>query len=351
MIYMDNAAAEKPLPIAIDMFTRTVERSWANPNSAHDFGRKAEVLLNSAKEMIAAAMNCLPDEVHFCSTACEAASWVMKTLVDNCANIVIGPKEHECILSCPIPNECRGIIQNGIVSMLYNNETGERTFTDYGIDKSKGSRLFFTDATAAAGHVPVNFKELGVDYLCADALKFGGIPGAAFLIAKKGTPLSPIIYGGGLRGGTPSLAIIRAMAYALRYRCRETILQEQAERVCWMRDYLIEELMQIEGAHLNGAWEKGEFFTRLPGNVNISFEGIQGSSLVAMLSERGIMASSGSACQSGNNEPSHVLLAMGVPYRTALGTLRLTLNGRNTMDECKCVVKEIKDAVGHLRKF
>lgn len=227
--------------------------------------------------------------------------------------------------------------------MLANNETGEI----YSILKS--SVLRFVDATAAVGHIPVDFKALGCDYLCADATKFGGIPGAAFLIIRRGAPIVPLIYGNEERGGTPPAAIIWAMATALAIK--NVNMKSNMRKTVKMRDYLIHELMEIPDAHLNGPWTAENCTDRLPGNVNISFGGIDGTALGLMLSERGLMVSAGSACTSGNNEPSHVLLAMGVPPELAKGTIRITINENNTMQECEEAVKLIADCVATLRKL
>lgn len=347
MIYMDNGAAEKPLYGAISEASWILQRTWGNPNSAHREGRRANEHIERAKETISRILNCYPDEVHFCSCACEAASWAIKCMRSACYEIYFEKWEHDCVLHSVKATAPHGALwghtRRGVVSMLANNETGEIFLIP------KGSVLRFVDATAAVGHIPVDFHALGCDYLCADAMKFGGIPGAAFLLIKRGAPIVPLIYGNEERGGTPPTALICAMAEALGEK--DAILTESAEKTVSMRDYMIEELLKIPASYLNGKWTPGSYKDRLPGNVNISFEGIDGTALGLMLSERGLMTSAGSACTSGDNEPSHVLLAMGVPPEIAKGTIRLTLNEENTEEECVKAARMISECVENLREL
>lgn len=347
LIYMDNGAAEKPSNIALDVFRSVSEDFWGNPNSAHSFGRNSFVLIEESRSVIAKILNCLPDEVHFCSSACEAASWAIKCMSAECGKIVSYPTEHSCVLEAvsAIQPYIRFSVSGkiGFATMLANNETGE-IFKIH-----RGSVLRFVDATAAVGHIPVDFKELGCDYLCGDALKFGGIPGAAFLIIKRGAPVVPLIYGDAYRGGTPPTALICAMAEALKEKAEN--MQKNVEKAVALRDYMITELLKLPASYLNGPWKEADWSLRLPGNINISFEGVEGTALSLLLSERGLMVSTGSACTSGNNDPSHVLLAMGVPPEIARGTLRITLNENNTMEECRDAVRMISECVTKLRAF
>lgn len=346
MIYADNGAAEKPSAAAAKAFSTALKCAWANPNSAHKTGQNAYYFLEKAKSAIAKCINCEPDEVYFCSCACEAISWAVKCLNSVCSTIDYENIEHGCTIDALEKGEQYFFLnkkRRGAVSMLANNETG----TIYPIPK--GNVLRFVDATAAVGHIPVDFKQLGCDYLCADALKFGGIGGAAFLIIKRGAPIVPLIYGNNERGGTPPVPIICAMAAALKEKKEK--MQENIYHTVRLRDYVIDELLKIPGAHLNGKASAGSCQHRLPGNVNISFEGIDGSALALRLSQSNIMVSTGSACTSGNNAPSHVLLALGVPPELARGTIRITLNENNTMIECKTICRDIADGVKYLRSF
>lgn len=346
MIYMDNAAAERPLQAAVTAASSVWDSTYANPNSIHSFGQEAKDVLESARNEIAELMNCLPDEVHFCSCACEAASWALKSMRSVCYGISVGKFEHDCVLEAA-KNTGYGVYSAwesekiGAVSMLANNETGEI----YKI--SRGSVLRFVDATAAVGQIPVDFRALGCDYLCADAMKFGGLPGAAFLIVRRRSPMIPLIYGNEERGGTPPTALISAMATALRIKTRG--MGRAIQKTVQMRDYMIDELLKLPDSHLNGPRSLGTVAARLPGNVNISFGGVDGTALGLMLSARGLMVSTGSACTSGNNEPSHVLLAMGVSPELARGAVRITLNEYNTMEECHQAVRMIKECVFRLR--
>lgn len=350
IIYMDNGAAERPSRKAKEKLDKLIENAWANANSGHKLGRETEFELEDAKKTIAGCLNCEPEEVHFTSTSCEAITWAMYSM-DKCRkHIEKSPFLHDCGYKYRTKSHCADKIHPesvGIAHILANNETGEI----YPIPKRLYKEdLIFTDATAAVGHIHVDFKELGVDYLCGDGIKFGGIGGAAFLLAKKGVPLHSIIYGGKDRGGTPATVLCGAMAEALKHKCAN--MERSMKKTVEMRDYLIEKILgEVKNAHLNGPWEKGSVKERLPGNVNISFEGIEGDSMNLFLSHWGLMVSSKSACSTGNGEPSRVLLASGVSEELAKGALRLTVNESNTMEECYEAVKIIKNAVVWLRSF
>ena len=203
--------------------------------------------------------------------------------------------------------------------------------------------------------MPINFQELGATYLAAGAHKFGGLQGAGFLLVKEGAPITPIIHGGGqergLRGGTESVPLICAMAEALKWSCDN--MAKTAPYVTILRDELIESIKrEIPCAHINGPWKKGDYTTRLPGNVNVSFDGVEGTTLAHLLDERGICVSTGSACHTGAGpEPSPVLIASGLSKERAAGAIRMTLGHENTMTEVRIVVDELKELVAYLRGF
>ena len=209
-------------------------------------------------------------------------------------------------------------------------------------------QLWLCDATAAVGHVPVSFRQIGCDYLVADAIKFGGVSGAAILIAKKDAPLSPLIRGGGqergMRSGTENVPAVCAMATALEWQIEH--MEENTMRLTGMRDMLERELLKIDGAVLNSP-----LHTRncLPHILNISFLGVDAHALVLLLSKQEVMVSAGAACSNGLNEPSHVIMAMYNDEARARSAIRISLSHENTMGECTYAILAITKAVNHLR--
>lgn len=360
MIYLDNAATTRPLDCAIGAFIAT---PTGNPSSSHRAGREARVALEGARRTIAECTGALPSEVIFTSGSTEACNLAMNSLAHACSLWGFTEIEHSAVRG---PGRVLERTKNlyhkppraGFARMYANNETGEIYERSDLFSKDSEVReryLWFCDATAAVGHVPINFQELGATYLAAGAHKFGGIQGAGFLLVKQGAPVTPIIHGGGqehgLRGGTESVPLICAMAEALKWSCDN--MAKMAPYVTILRDELIESIKrEIPGVYINGPWKKGDYTTRLPGNVNVSFVGVEGTTLAHLLDERGICVSTGSACHTGAGpEPSSVLIASGLTKERAAGAVRMTLSHENTMTEVRIVVDELKELVAYLRGF
>ena len=360
MIYLDNAATTKPLDCAVRAFANA---PTGNPSSSHRAGREARVALEGARRTIAECMGALPSEVIFTSGSTEACNLAMNSLAHACSLWGFNEIEHSAVRA---PGKVLENPKNlyhkppraGFARMYANNETGE--IYERSILFSKGPEvreryLWFCDATAAVGHVPINFHDLEATYLAAGAHKFGGLKGAGFLLVKQGAPVTPIIHGGGqergLRGGTESVPLICAMAEALKWSYDN--LAKTAPYVTILRDELIKSIKwEIPGAHINGPWKKGDYTTRLPGNVNVSFDGVEGTTLAHLLDERGICVSTGSACHTGAGpEPSSVLIASGLTKERAAGAIRMTIGHDNTMMEIRIVVDELKELVAYLRGF
>lgn len=314
MIYLDAAAAEKPSDHAFYAFKEVLRICPYNPNSEHREGEKARNALEKGKWLIAECLSCKPDEVHFTSTASEAAAWAMHTMSENCNKIHVNPTEHHCVLEYQIPPASTGKkYPRGVAQMLANNETGD--IYDHA---PQDGELWLCDATAAVGHIPVSFSALGCDYMIGDAMKFGGIPGAAFLIARHGAPLSQLIYGSPLRGGTPSVALIHAMAAALRERVNN--MEEIAKPAGEMKKRMARAFAE-QGALLNTDMDNS-----LPHILNVSFPGVDGKTLALLLSHSaGVMVSAGAACTSGDNAPSHVLMAKYSDEARARSAIRISI--------------------------
>lgn len=345
MIYLDNAAAQPPLQIAIYAMNSVLNETWANPNSAHVAGQKAYTLLRECRETVARCLGCLPSEVIFTSSASEAASLAMRALYMTCANITVGATEHDAVARTPwnADDPCRPLYdnfsrKNGFARMLANNETGEIYGEVKNMRRNYPDDVIFTDATAAVGHIPVDFGELGVDYLCADGMKFGAVPGCGVLVVR-GDAIPPFDI---MHRPTPPLALIAAFSAALEKRVSE--LPESALRVKNMREEMEKRLLQVPGAKLNALRA-----SRLPGYINMSFFGVEGAALAGFLSQHGVCVSTGAACSSGDLAPSRVLLAAGYDEQRARSSIRISIGEENTPYECTRAAELIAAAVSHLR--
>ena len=375
-VYFDNAATTKMSQVALDAMIPCLETVYANASSLHTPGQKSKEVLEKAREEIAACIGAQPNEIYFTSGGSEAdnqaivsaAKWGARR---NKKHIISTTFEHHAVLHTLQKLEKEGyevtyldVHENGIVQpeevaaairpdtclvtiMYANNEIGSiQPIVEIGaVCKEKGV-YFHTDAVQAVGHLSINVKEQNIDMMSASAHKFHGPKGVGFLYARKGILLSNIIEGGaqerGKRAGTENIPAIVGMAAALKNVLAHQ--EENAAKMTALRDRLIDGLLTIPHSKLNGDRTK-----RLPGNVNFCFEGIEGESLLLMLDMKGIAASSGSACTSGSLDPSHVLLAIGLPHEIAHGSLRLTLSEENTMEEMDYVVDQIKEIVSYLR--
>lgn len=377
-IYVDNAATTKVSRAAAEEMINCIENVYGNPSSLHSVGQKAAEVLLDARERIAKCFGCERGDIIFTSGGSEADNQAIITGAKigerkNKKHIISTAFEHHAVLHTLeslkkegfdielLPIEENGNIDieklkkairddTALVTVMYaNNEIGSvLPIEEIGkICREKGV-LFHTDAVQAAGHIKIDVKEQNIDMMSVSAHKFHGPKGTGVLYVRKGIPLTSIIYGGaqerGKRAGTENLPAIVGMAKALEEATSH--IDENAKKVSALRDKLIEGLSKIPHSILNG-----DRINRLPGNVNFCFEGIEGESLLLLLDDKGIYASSGSACTSGSLDPSHVLLAIGRPHEIAHGSLRLSLSEENTEEEIDTLLSEISRIVDRLRSM
>ena len=376
MIYADHAATTKISETAKLAMLSAMEKDWYNPSSLYTPGQQASGTLMDARVRIARCLGCLPKEIYFTSGGSEADNQAILSAAaigkrQGKMHIISTAFEHHAVLHTLKKLEKEGfeitlldVGEKGIVSpvqvekairpdtalvtvMYANNEIGTiQPISEIGAVCRQNGVLFHTDAVQAAGHLPINVEEDQVDMLSLSAHKFNGPKGIGVLYAKTGVFLTNLIEGGGQergkRAGTENLPAIVGMAAAL-----EEALAFQNERLVYvtqLRNQLIEGLKNIPDAILNGD-EK----SRLPGNVNFCFKGTEAEGLLLLLDNKGICASSGSACTSGFLDPSHVLLAIGRDKETARGSLRLTLDYENTKEEVEMIIKAVAETVKILR--
>ena len=378
MIYADNAATTKMSPRALEEMCRTAGEIWGNPSSLYGLGQAAQEALTDARERMAKILGAEAKEIYFTSGGSESDNQAIRSCArlgaaKNRKHIVSTAFEHHAVLHTLKRLEKEGyevtylpVHENGIVTpkevaaairpdtclvtiMFANNEIGTiEPIGEIGAVCRKKKVPFHTDAVQAAGHVKIDVKEMNIDLLSLSAHKFHGPRGVGALYCRTGLPLYPLIEGGAQernrRAGTENVAGIRAMVTALEEMTAN--LDKNAAYVRSLRDRLIEGLSAIPHSALNGDPEK-----RLPGNVNFCFEGIEGESLLLLLDQAGICASSGSACTSGSLDPSHVLLAIGRPHEVAHGSLRLTLSEENTEEDVDTILQEVPRIVTYLRGF
>ena len=360
-IYADNAATTPISATARRVLLETMDRAWGNPSSLHTTGQEAAEVLLKARQDVAKCLNAARErEITFTSGGSEAdnqalLSGAMLGKKKGKTHIISTAFEHHAVLHCLKRLEKEGfqvtlldVGRKGLVTaeqveaairpdtclvsvMFANNEVGTiQPITEIGTVCQKHGVLFHTDAVQAVGHVPIDVQAMHIDLLSLSGHKFGAPKGVGALYARTGVWLTNLIEGGAQerskRAGTENVPGIAAMAAALTEACQE--MEETGTRVSKLRDQLLEGLSQIPLAMVNGDREH-----RLPGNVNVCFQGIEGESLLLLLDAKGIEASSGSACTSGSLDPSHVLLALGLPHEVAHGSLRLTLSGANTHED------------------
>ncbi len=376
MIYADNAATTKMSPAAVDAVLKCMNDCWGNPSSLYEHGQKAKEMLENARDRIAACLDCSPREILFTSGGSEADNQAILSAASLGAkkgkkHIISTAFEHHAVLhtldklrregfevtlldvhsdGIVTPQQVEEAIRDDtcLVTIMYaNNEIGTiEPIKDIGAVCRRKGVLFHTDAVQAVGHVPVSVREQNIDMLSLSAHKFHGPKGIGVLYAKKGVRLEPLINGGaqerGKRAGTENVPAIAGMAAALEEACRN--IDKDAGKVSALRDRLIEGLDNIPYSELNGSRE-----SRLPGNVNFCFEGIEGESLLLLLDDKGICASSGSACTSGSLDPSHVLLAIGRPHEVAHGSLRLTIDAQTTAEDVEYIIRSVSEVVSYLR--
>ncbi|MDY4428668.1 MAG: cysteine desulfurase NifS [Lachnospiraceae bacterium] len=375
-IYADNAATTKMSEHAINTMLFHMKEVYGNPSSLYGVGQKAKEALEDARRRASAVLNCEPREIYFTSGGSEADNQaIISAARFNAAkgkkHIISTAFEHHAVLHTldklkkeGFEIELLDVHSNGIVTaeqvknairedtalvtiMYANNEIGTiQPISEIGAVCRESGVLFHTDAVQAIGHIPVDIQKDNIDMLSLSAHKFKGPKGVGILYAKKGIPLTNIIEGGaqerGKRAGTENLPGIVSMVAALEDATKD--LQGYKERLSPLRDRLIDGLFEIPYSDLNGDRVK-----RLPATVNFCFEGIEGESLLLLLDDKGIQASSGSACTSGSLDPSHVLLAIGRPHEVAHGSLRLSLSDDVTTEEVDYIIKSVKEVVTYLR--
>lgn len=377
-IYADNAATTRMSRTAIDTMVRYMEETYGNPSSLYMIGQKAKEALEEARETVAKVINAEPREIIFTSGGSEADNQAIVSAAAIGAkkgkkHIISSAFEHHAVLHTLAKLEKEGfevtlldVHEDGLVRpeeveaaikddtclvtiMAANNEIGTiQPIREIGRICRERGVIFHTDAVQAVGHIKIDVKEDNIDMLSASAHKFHGPKGTGFLYVKKGITLTNIIEGGaqerGKRAGTENVPGIMAMAAALNEAAEN--MDSAASHVKGMRDKLIAGLKEIPHSAINGDEEK-----RLPSNVNFCFEGIEGESLLLLLDQKGISASSGSACTSGSLDPSHVLLAIGRVHDVAHGSLRLSLGEDTTEEEVDYLVKSVAEVVKYLRSF
>ena len=378
MIYADNAATTKMSETATQTMLNVLNAHWGNPSSLYSFGQDAKEVLEGARKDIADVIGAQPGEIIFTSGGSEADNQAIRSAAylgrkKGKTHIISSAFEHHAVLHTLEALEKEGfevtllpVHENGIVlpeevceavredtclvSIMYaNNEIGTiQRIREIGSILRMRGVLFHVDAVQAVGHIPVNVRNDNIDLLSASAHKFHGPKGVGFLYAKRGVTLTNLIEGGaqerGKRAGTENVAGIAAMAAALKEANGK--MAENAARLTKMRDRLIQGLREIPHSALNGDAEQ-----RLPGNVSFCFEGIEGESLLLLLDDKGICASSGSACTSGSLDPSHVLLAIGRVHDVAHGSLRLSLAEDITEADVDYIIQTVKEVVTYLRSF
>ncbi|MBQ7705893.1 MAG: cysteine desulfurase [Selenomonadaceae bacterium] len=376
MIYADNAATTQMSRAAIDAMVFHMENIWGNPSSLYEFGQKAQEAITSARAKIAKCINAAPNEIYFTSGGSEADNQAILSAAKvgakkNKKHIISTAFEHHAVLHTLEKLQREGfeielldVHENGIVTvaqiekairpdtclvtiMFANNEIGTiQPIAEIGALCRAKKISFHTDAVQAAGHILIDVQKQNIDALSISAHKFHGAKGVGVLYARKNFPLSNLIEGGaqekGKRGGTENVPAIMSMAAALEESCAN--MAENTKKLLAIRNKIIDGLNKIHYSILNGDAEK-----RLPGNVNFCFEGIEGESLLLLLDDRGICASSGSACTSGSLDPSHVLLAIGRPHEIAHGSLRLSFSEYNSESEVEKIVTAVSEVVEYLR--
>lgn len=375
-IYADNAATTRLSDAAFEAMKPYMLNEYGNASTLYKLGRSAHKAVENARGVFAKGINALPAEIYFTSGGTESDNWAIKGTAHRLAesgkkHIVTDNIEHHAVLHSAKALEREGFEvtyvsadNNGLVRaedvaaairpdtalvsvMFANNELGTiQPVEEIGSICRSAGVLFHCDAVQAAGILPIDVKAMNIDLLSISAHKFHGPKGVGVMYARRGCVPETYIDGGeqerGHRAGTENVAGIVGAAAAFAEAMSER--DEKADRLCAMRDEIQSGLMKIPGAQVNGGAAP-----RLPGTLNMSFDGIDGQSLIFELDLKGLAASSGSACASGSVNPSHVLLALGLPYKLAHGSLRLSLGKYNTPDEAERIIRIVSDTVAELR--
>lgn len=379
MIYLDNAATTRTAPEVVEAMLPYFTESYGNPSSIYDLAGRSKEAVTKAREQIAGVLGARKEEIYFTGSGTEADNWALKAAFEaykNKGNHIITTKiEHHAILhTCEYLEKERGakityldVDENGIVRledlekaitpetilisvMFANNEIGSvQPIKEIGLIAREYGIFFHTDAVQAFGQLPIDVNELNIDMLSSSAHKINGPKGLGFLYIRRGVKIRSFIHGGAQerkrRAGTENVPGI--VGYGAAAERAASTMAERTEKERELRDYLISRITEeIPYVKLNGDPVK-----RLPNNVNVSFRFVEGESLLLMLDGRGICASSGSACTSGSLDPSHVLLAIGLPHEIAHGSLRLTLSEEITKEDLDYTVENLKEIVQNLRNM
>ena len=377
-IYLDNAATTRTRPEVVSAMLPYFGEMYGNPSSVYEFASQNKKAIDEARTIISNALGTHSSEIYFTASGTEADNWALIATAEayelKGKHIITSKIEHHAIMHTCEYLQKRGfeityidVDENGIIKldqlekairpstilisvMFANNEIGTiQPIKEISDIAKKHNVLFHTDAVQAFGQLKINVDELGIDMLSASAHKLGGPKGIGFLYIRKGIKIRSFIHGGaqerGRRAGTENVPSIVGFGKAVQLAI-DTI-DERSKKEMELREHLVKRVLaEIPYTRLNGHRTK-----RLPGNVNFSFQFIEGESLLIMLDMQNICASSGSACTSGSLDPSHVLLAIGLPHEIAHGSLRLTLSHENTLEEIDYTVDRIKEVVDKLRKM
>ncbi|WP_302626278.1 cysteine desulfurase family protein [uncultured Eubacterium sp.] len=372
MIYLDNAATTKISDGAIQAMEPYLNEMYGNPSGIYNFAKMSKELVEETRKNIAGAINGKPEKIFFTSGGTESDNWVLENAKNYGNHIITSKIEHHAIL-----NKCEQLEKQGmkvtylnvdnqgvvnprdveksirsdtaLISIMFaNNEIGTtEPIAEIGEIARNYNVIFHTDAVQAFGHVPIDVEKMNIDMMSASGHKFHGPKGVGFLYIRNPEQMMPLVYGGGQekgkRSGTENVAGIAGMNGAVCEMTKD--LQERMKKETNLRNYLINRVLsEIPYVRLNGNSIK-----RLPGNANFTIAGIDGTSLVVLMDNDGICISSGSACSSGSDKPSHVISAIGVPENYAYGTIRITLCGENTKEEIDYTIHRLKENVRMLR--
>lgn len=375
-VYADNAATTKLSPKVLEKMMPYLTEEYGNPSSLYNFGSQAKAAVEKARGQVAAAIGALDNEIYFTSGGSEADNWAIKGAAHAMKkkgknHIISSAFEHHAVLhtldalkkegfeitlldvhedGLVRVDELKSAIKDttALVTIMYaNNEIGTvQPIAEIGAVCREKGVLFHTDAVQAVGNVPIDVKEQNIDMLSMSGHKFHGPKGIGALYVRRGLLIDRLIEGGGQergrRAGTENTAGIVGLGEAITIAV-ET-MEERNKRMCEIRDHIITQALKIERSRLNGDAKK-----RLPGNVSLCFEGIEGESLLLMLDFKGVCASSGSACTSGSLDPSHVLLSIGLKHEVAHGSLRLTFSDDNTMEDADYILSVLPPIIERLR--
>ena len=377
IVYMDHAATTYAASEVVEAMLPYFSEKFGNPSSVYGIGQENKAAVDEARAKVAAAINAEPNEIYFTAGGTESDNWALKGVafanIRKGKHIITTAVEHHAILHAAewlqsqgfevtyLPVDQYGMVSPAdvekairpdtiLISVMYaNNEVGTiQPIAEIGAIARAHGIYFHTDAVQAVGHVPIDVKAEHIDMLSLSGHKFYGPKGIGVLYIRRGVRIQNLLHGGAQesrhRAGTENVAGIVGLGAAIERAV--AAMPEESARLTTMRDHMIRELLKIPASHLNGHPTQ-----RLPNNVNITFEYIEGEGILLLLNMFGICASTGSACNSASLEPSHVLTAMGVPHEIAHGSVRLTLGERNTEEDVSYVLEKLPEVVGKLRSM